>query len=106
MVEPLYCVGIRVPRSRFLPVKTTSDLLLIMSDLYMVRNGSLVMNPKRGFTSVPLVKLGDENFKNVILQSLKHNYFIYICHHTGKKFSFKISEHSKHARVGSFNSFW
>jgi hypothetical protein len=30
------CRGINVPRSRFLPVKKTSDLLLIMSNLYQV----------------------------------------------------------------------
>ncbi|XP_065919352.1 UTP--glucose-1-phosphate uridylyltransferase-like [Dysidea avara] len=58
-------IGIRVPRSRFLPVKTTSDLVLVMSDLYTVTNGSLVMNPNRGFMSVPLVKLGEKNFKKV-----------------------------------------
>jgi len=59
-------LGIKVPRSRFLPVKTTSDLLLMMSDLYITNNGSLVMNPKRGFTTVPLVKLGDKNFQKVL----------------------------------------
>ena len=58
-------LGIRVPRSRFLPVKTTSDLLLVMSDLYTVQHGSLMMNPSRGFMSVPLVKLGDMNFRKV-----------------------------------------
>ena len=52
-------------RSRFLPVKTTSDLLLVMSDLYNVKHGSLTMSPKRGFTTVPLVKLGDMNFRKV-----------------------------------------
>lgn len=51
-------VGINVPRSRFLPVKTTSDLLLIMSNLYTQKKGLLEMNPKRSFPSVPLVKLG------------------------------------------------
>ncbi|XP_033735420.1 UTP--glucose-1-phosphate uridylyltransferase-like isoform X1 [Pecten maximus] len=51
-------LGINVPRRRFLPVKTTSDLLLVMSNLYNMRTGSLEMNPKRSFPSVPLVKLG------------------------------------------------
>ncbi|RNA31950.1 UTP--glucose-1-phosphate uridylyltransferase isoform X2 [Brachionus plicatilis] len=51
-------VGINVPRSRFLPVKTTSDLMLIMSNLYTQKKGLLEMNPKRSFPSVPLVKLG------------------------------------------------
>lgn len=51
-------MGINVPRRRFLPVKTTSDLLIIMSNLYSLRAGSLEMSPKRSFPSVPLTKLG------------------------------------------------
>lgn len=51
-------VGINVPRRRFLPVKTTSDLLVIMSNLYSLSTGNLIMNPLRSFPSVPLVKLG------------------------------------------------
>lgn len=51
-------LGINVPRRRFLPVKTTSDLLLVMSNLFTLNRGNLVMNPKRSFPSVPLVKLG------------------------------------------------
>ncbi|KAK3580388.1 hypothetical protein CHS0354_001508 [Potamilus streckersoni] len=53
-------VGINVPRRRFLPVKTTSDLLVIMSNLYSIKTGSLEMNPKRSFPSVPLCKLGSQ----------------------------------------------
>ncbi|KAJ3123648.1 UTP-glucose-1-phosphate uridylyltransferase [Nowakowskiella sp. JEL0407] len=56
--------GINVPRSRFLPVKSTSDLFLITSDLYGLHHGELIMNPKREFNSTPLVKLGD-HFKKV-----------------------------------------
>eukprot|EP01094_Clydonella_sp_ATCC50884_P010703 TRINITY_DN20553_c0_g1_i1.p1 TRINITY_DN20553_c0_g1~~TRINITY_DN20553_c0_g1_i1.p1 ORF type:complete len:514 (-),score=188.05 TRINITY_DN20553_c0_g1_i1:120-1559(-) len=56
--------GINVPRSRFLPVKGTSDLFIVQSDLYKLRHGSLVRNPQRPFESVPLVKLG-ETFKKV-----------------------------------------
>ncbi len=51
--------GINVPRSRFLPVKTTSDLLLIMSNLFTQKKGYLGMNQLRSFPSVPLVKLGN-----------------------------------------------
>ena len=58
--------GINVPRSRFLPVKSTSDLFLITSDLYKLNHGELIMNPKRMFGGVPLVKLGD-HFKKVFL---------------------------------------
>ncbi len=60
------CRGINVPRSRFLPVKKSSDLLLIMSNLYALDHGSLVMSPERMFQTTPLVKLGDQNFKKVI----------------------------------------
>lgn len=58
-------VGINVPRSRFLPVKKTSDLLLVMSNLYGMKNGTLAMSSKRAFPSVPLVKLGDYHFSKV-----------------------------------------
>lgn len=51
-------LGINVPRSRFLPVKTTSDLLLVMSNLYSMNAGSLTMSPKREFHTTPHVKLG------------------------------------------------
>jgi len=56
--------GINVPRSRFLPVKSCSDLLLITSDLYSLVHGKLVMNPKRMFAQTPVVKLGD-TFKKI-----------------------------------------
>ncbi len=53
-----FWLGINVPRRRFLPVKTTSDLLLVMSNLFTLNRGNLAMNPQRSFPSVPLVKLG------------------------------------------------
>lgn len=58
-------IGINVPRSRFLPVKKTSDLLLVMSNLYSLKHGSLVMSPQRMFPTTPLVKLGDNHFSKV-----------------------------------------
>lgn len=58
-------VGINVPRSRFLPVKKTSDLLLVMSNLYELKHGSMFMSPRRMFPTTPLVKLGDEHFAKV-----------------------------------------
>ncbi|CAP35745.2 Protein CBG18265 [Caenorhabditis briggsae] len=51
-------VGVNVPRSRFLPVKKTSDLLLLMSNLYDIDNGSLTLSHQRSFPTTPLVKLG------------------------------------------------
>ncbi|XP_073969935.1 UDP-glucose pyrophosphorylase isoform X4 [Rhodnius prolixus] len=59
------CLGINVPRSRFLPVKKTSDLMLVMSNLYTLNQGTLVMSPQRMFPTTPLVKLGDKNFSKV-----------------------------------------
>lgn len=56
--------GVNVPRSRFLPVKSTSDLFLVTSNLYSLNHGELRMNPKRQFSNAPLVKLGD-HFKKV-----------------------------------------
>ncbi|KAG7209035.1 hypothetical protein KM043_015198 [Ampulex compressa] len=58
-------IGINVPRSRFLPVKKTSDLMLVMSNLYTLRSGSLVMSPQRMFPTTPLIKLGDNHFSKV-----------------------------------------
>ncbi|XP_056264380.1 UTP--glucose-1-phosphate uridylyltransferase-like isoform X2 [Pseudoliparis swirei] len=51
-------MGVNVPRSRFLPVKTSSDLLLVMSNLYSLDAGSLTMSRRRQFPSTPHVKLG------------------------------------------------
>ena len=56
--------GVNVPRSRFLPVKSCSDLLLIKSDIYSLEHGQLVINPSRMFDNIPVIKLGD-HFKKV-----------------------------------------
>ena len=64
--------GIKVPRSRFLPVKKTSDLFLIMSNLYKLQNGILQMSPERLFQTTPLVKLGNENFMKVSKRLIQH----------------------------------
>ncbi|MGV7468070.1 UTP--glucose-1-phosphate uridylyltransferase, partial [Mycobacterium kansasii] len=34
-----HAIGSNVPRSRFLPVKASSDLLLVQSDLYTLSDG-------------------------------------------------------------------
>ena len=82
----VFLVGINVPRSRFLPVKTTSDLLIIMSNLYSLRAGFLEMNPKRSFPSVPLSKLGSHftkvcylSFPSVPLSKLG-SHFTKVCY--------------------------
>ncbi|KAF9474557.1 UTP-glucose-1-phosphate uridylyltransferase [Pholiota conissans] len=56
--------GVRVPRSRFLPVKNCSDLLLVKSDLYVLEHGSLRMNRNRMFDIPPVIKLG-EHFRKI-----------------------------------------
>jgi len=56
--------GVNVPRSRFLPVKSCSDLLLITSDLYSLQHGKLVMSQDRMFGQTPVIKLGD-TFKKI-----------------------------------------
>ena len=56
--------GVNVPRSRFLPVKNCSDLLLIKSDIYSLEHGQLVINPNRMFETTPVIKLGD-HFKKI-----------------------------------------
>jgi UTP--glucose-1-phosphate uridylyltransferase len=56
--------GVNVPRRRFLPVKSTADLMLIQSNMYTLKSGSLVQNPQRQFSTTPVIKLGSE-FKNV-----------------------------------------
>lgn len=57
--------GVNVSRSRFLPVKSCSDLFLVQSDLYVLSSdGSLQLNTKRPFLTIPIIKLGD-HFKKV-----------------------------------------
>ncbi|CDP01691.1 unnamed protein product [Coffea canephora] len=58
-------IGINVPRSRFLPVKATSDLLLVQSDLYTLSDdGYVVRNEARKNPTNPTIELGPE-FKKV-----------------------------------------
>ncbi|KAI5408147.1 hypothetical protein KIW84_054109, partial [Lathyrus oleraceus] len=53
-------IGINVPRSRFLPVKATSDLLLVQSDLYTLQDGFVVRNQARENPENPSIELGPE----------------------------------------------
>ncbi|KAF0914902.1 hypothetical protein E2562_032817 [Oryza meyeriana var. granulata] len=57
-------IGINVPCSRFLPVKSTSDLLLVQSDLYTLVDGFVIRNPARTNPTNPSIELGPE-FKKV-----------------------------------------
>nr|KAJ0213089.1 hypothetical protein LSAT_V11C400207260 [Lactuca sativa] len=55
-------IGINIPRSRFLPVKESSNLLL--SDLYTEKDGYVVRNPARTDPANPSIELAPE-FKKV-----------------------------------------
>ncbi|KAJ8753371.1 hypothetical protein K2173_019770 [Erythroxylum novogranatense] len=59
-----HAIGINVPRSRFLPVKATSDLLLVQSDLYILEDGYVFRNKARTNPANPSIELGPE-FKKV-----------------------------------------
>jgi UTP--glucose-1-phosphate uridylyltransferase len=54
--------AIRVPRSRFVPVKKTSDLLVLRSDAYRLGDGARI-ELASGRSSAPLVELDDDHFK-------------------------------------------
>jgi len=56
--------AINVPRRRFLPVKSTSDLFVLQSDLFTMDKGAFKMSPLRPFLNPPMVKLGSY-FKDV-----------------------------------------
>jgi UTP--glucose-1-phosphate uridylyltransferase len=58
-------IAIKVPRRRFLPVKTSNELLLMRADLYLRQpNAELLLNPKRTVPGLPAVKL-DACFQKV-----------------------------------------
>ena len=54
--------AIRVRRSRFVPVKKTSDLLVLRSDAYVLGDGARI-ELAEGRSSAPLVELDDDYFK-------------------------------------------
>ena len=58
--------AIRVPRTRFAPVKTTNDLLALRSDAYVLHDdGRVALAPERADGRAPLVDLDSEHFKLV-----------------------------------------
>jgi len=54
--------AIRVPRRRFAPVKTTSDLLALRSDAYEL-TGDFRVEPAEGRDGPPVVDLDDDHYK-------------------------------------------
>lgn len=57
--------GVVVPRSRFLPVKTCSDLFLVESNLFVEKNGAIQLHPARVPETYPSVKLLGNNFSKI-----------------------------------------
>ena len=57
--------ALRVPRERFVPVKTTNDLLVLRSDAYVVDDDARVALAPERDGRIPLVSLDDEHFKLV-----------------------------------------
>lgn len=51
-------VGLVVGRERFMPVKTTNDLLLVQSDWFIEQDGRLVRNPETAGDVLPEIQLG------------------------------------------------
>jgi UTP--glucose-1-phosphate uridylyltransferase len=52
-----------VPRTRFVPVKTTDDLLVLRSDVYAITDGSLVTPVPERADSLPYVALDSDYYK-------------------------------------------
>ena len=55
--------AVRVARSRFLPVKKTSDLLLLMSDVYVLEDSGVIK--RSGVGELPEIDLDDAYFANI-----------------------------------------
>jgi UTP--glucose-1-phosphate uridylyltransferase len=59
-------IVLKVPRRRFLPVKTCDELLLMRADLYIKQpNAELLLNPKRTVPGLPAIKL-DRCFQKIV----------------------------------------
>jgi UTP--glucose-1-phosphate uridylyltransferase len=56
---------VRVPRSRFVPVKTTNDLLSLRSDAYVVGDGHAVHLAPQRHGVPPFVDLDEDHYKLV-----------------------------------------
>ena len=57
--------GLIVPRNRFQPVKSCSDLFSLRSRLFKIKNGELQMSKLRVFKTLPLIKLVGRHFKTI-----------------------------------------
>lgn len=57
--------AVKVPRTRFAPVKTTSDLLVVMSDCYEISPDKTVVPSAKRTTPMPVVHLDSRFYKNI-----------------------------------------
>jgi UTP--glucose-1-phosphate uridylyltransferase len=58
--------ALRVPRTRFAPVKTTDDLLGVRSDAYVLtEDWQTVLNPRRPYNGPPVISLDPKYYKLV-----------------------------------------
>lgn len=90
--------GINVKRTRFLPVKSTSDLFVVQSNLYTLQDGLLILNPNRVFPSLPLVKLGDCFSKVTSVR-------LFLSSISGLRLYVQIPKHTGYSRTGSVDCF-
>jgi UTP--glucose-1-phosphate uridylyltransferase len=60
---------VSVPRSRFIPTKSSADLILVMSNYYDLADGHLHVSPKRNFDTLPLISLSSHFVKIKELQA-------------------------------------
>eukprot|EP00697_Spironema_sp_BW2_P002779 gnl/Spiro4/13701_TR7298_c0_g1_i1.p1 gnl/Spiro4/13701_TR7298_c0_g1~~gnl/Spiro4/13701_TR7298_c0_g1_i1.p1 ORF type:complete len:486 (-),score=-10.20 gnl/Spiro4/13701_TR7298_c0_g1_i1:4-1290(-) len=51
---------LRVDRSRYRVVKTTSDLMIAQSNIFVWKDGNMVMNPQRKLPNIPTIKWDQE----------------------------------------------
>jgi len=59
-------MALKVDRSRFLPVKTTNDLLVVRSDaVTLTPDLRLTKNPERAFDTLPVVSLDRRYYRNI-----------------------------------------
>ena len=56
--------AVKVPRTRFFPVKKCDDLLAVRSDCYLVKDEKLIENPKRKLPSIR-ISLDPKFFGNI-----------------------------------------
>lgn len=57
--------AVKVPRTRFAPVKTTGDLLLVMSDCYERNEDQIIVPSPRRAEPMPMIHLDAKHYKKI-----------------------------------------